>query len=132
MEGSKTIWSCFFKFVGLFPCETKHIENYSRMSPGDCTFIPRPENRSMHSAVRKVYYVAFILKIRITVWKLVLQINIVQADKRNSELEIEEYCGNFGRQVCQLSVCNCVLSCILSTGWFNIRNLISLVFIFTY
>ena len=56
------------------------------MSPEDYTFIPKPENGSIHSAVRKVYYVAFILKIRITVRKLVLQINIVQADKRNSEL----------------------------------------------
>ena len=86
MEGSRRIWFCLFKFVELFPCETKHVENYSRMSPEDYTFIPKPENGSMHSAVRKVYYVAFILKIRITVRKLVLQINIVQADKRNSEL----------------------------------------------
>lgn len=67
----------FLSLWVFFPCETKHIENYSRMPPGDYRFIPNPENRSVHAAVRKVYYVVLVLEIRISIRKPVLQINIV-------------------------------------------------------
>ena len=48
-----------FGFLSLWvpPREIKHTENYYRMSPEDCRFIPSPENSNVHAAVRKVYCV---------------------------------------------------------------------------
>lgn len=77
---TKRTWSWLFKIVCCSPYEIKLIEDTYRTSSGDYRFIPSPESRNVHAAVRKVFLCCSCFKIRISVRDPVLQINVLQME----------------------------------------------------
>lgn len=77
---TKRRWSWLFKIVCFSPYEIKLIEDNCRMSSGDYRFIPSPESRNVHAAVRKVFLCCSCFKIRISIRDPVLQINVLQME----------------------------------------------------
>lgn len=55
----------FLSLWVFFPHETKHIENYFRISSEDYRLISSPENRNVYAAVRNVYDVVLVSKLEL-------------------------------------------------------------------